>query len=242
VSCGDSRPVPTERSTRCANAAFAWECEARRACIRPPPRAVHLTARTLQTGSRSQAFVPIKYANRFFARPTQRDTECLPDWCAAAPGSRAIISRVACHRSEFELFTPRHAIDFRQISHELGVRYILHGSARRADNRIRGRGQIDRPTTLAHVWTGHYHCDLTETSVVRHEITRAVSAAIAPAVILFGPVSLRLDGQNICLRSLKARAALAYIALTESFSETRHRLIRLFWSDASEEQAGMRFM
>ena len=36
MCCGNSRPIPTEGSARYANAAFAWDCEARGACIRPP--------------------------------------------------------------------------------------------------------------------------------------------------------------------------------------------------------------
>src|SRR5262245_11619627 len=50
---------------------------------------------------------------------------------------------------------------------------------------------------------------------------------------LFGSVSLRLNGQNVPLRSLKARAILGYIALGESFGATRERLVGVLWSAVS---------
>src|SRR5262245_18507705 len=59
---------------------------------------------------------------------------------------------------------------------------------------------------------------------------------------LFGSVSLRLNGQNVPLRSLKARAILGYIALGESFGATRERLVGVLWSAVSSDRAraGMR--
>jgi class 3 adenylate cyclase/DNA-binding SARP family transcriptional activator len=54
---------------------------------------------------------------------------------------------------------------------------------------------------------------------------------------LFGVVSLRTGGQDIPLKSLKSRAMLGYVALNQSFRETRERLVGLLWSESSEAQA-----
>ena len=54
---------------------------------------------------------------------------------------------------------------------------------------------------------------------------------------LFGPVSLRSDGREIRIKSLKLRAILGYIALSESLLETRERLVGLLWSESEEGHA-----
>jgi DNA-binding SARP family transcriptional activator/TolB-like protein len=54
---------------------------------------------------------------------------------------------------------------------------------------------------------------------------------------LFGPVSLRTDGREIRVKSLKLRAMLGYVALTDSCKETRERLVGLLWSESGEAQA-----
>lgn len=54
---------------------------------------------------------------------------------------------------------------------------------------------------------------------------------------LFGPVSLRCDGREIRIKSLKLQAILGYIALSESMLETRERLVGLLWSESGEAQA-----
>ena len=58
-----------------------------------------------------------------------------------------------------------------------------------------------------------------------------------PKLRLLGPVSLQAGKQDVPLRSLKARAALAYVALGESRLETRERLVGLLWSGSSEVRA-----
>ncbi len=58
-----------------------------------------------------------------------------------------------------------------------------------------------------------------------------------PKLHLLGPVSLRAGKQDVPLRNLKTRAALAYVALGESRLETRERLVGLLWSGSSEGRA-----
>src|SRR5262245_20902965 len=75
------------------------------------------------------------------------------------------------------------AVDVRLVSRELGVRYVLEGSVRRAGNRIRVTGQLIDATTGAHVWASRYDRDLADIFAVQDEITAAIAAAIRPAII-----------------------------------------------------------
>jgi DNA-binding SARP family transcriptional activator len=54
---------------------------------------------------------------------------------------------------------------------------------------------------------------------------------------LFGPASFTVGGQELRFKSLKLRAALGYIALSESQTETRERLVGLLWSESGEDHA-----
>jgi DNA-binding SARP family transcriptional activator/TolB-like protein len=54
---------------------------------------------------------------------------------------------------------------------------------------------------------------------------------------LFGPFSLRHDGHEIRIKSLKLRAILGYLAVSEQLLETRERLVGLLWSESAESQA-----
>jgi adenylate cyclase len=75
------------------------------------------------------------------------------------------------------------AIDVRTVSRELGVRYVLEGSVRRAGNRIRVTAQLIDATTGSHVWASRYDRDLADIFAVQDEITAAIATAIAPAIV-----------------------------------------------------------
>jgi DNA-binding SARP family transcriptional activator/TolB-like protein len=54
---------------------------------------------------------------------------------------------------------------------------------------------------------------------------------------LFGPASFAVGGRELRFKSLKLRAVLGYIALNESLTETRERLVGLLWSESGEDHA-----
>jgi adenylate cyclase len=74
------------------------------------------------------------------------------------------------------------AVDVKQIGRELGVRYVLEGSLRKAGNRIRVTAQLVEAETGKHVWAERYDRDLADIFAVQDEITEAVTTAIAPAI------------------------------------------------------------
>ena len=74
------------------------------------------------------------------------------------------------------------ALDLRQVGRELGVRYVLDGSVRRAGDRLRITARLNDATTGASVWSERYERDTADMFAVQDEITAAVTAAIRPAV------------------------------------------------------------
>lgn len=72
------------------------------------------------------------------------------------------------------------AIDIRQIGHELGVRYVLEGSVRKAADRLRITAQLIEAATGAHLWAERYDRPLVDTFAVQDEITGSVIGAIEP--------------------------------------------------------------
>ena len=73
-------------------------------------------------------------------------------------------------------------VDIKQIGRELGVRFVLEGSVRKAATRVRITGQLIEAATGIHLWAERYDRDLTDIFAVQDEITQSVAAAIEPAM------------------------------------------------------------
>ena len=74
------------------------------------------------------------------------------------------------------------SVDVKQIGRELGVRYILEGSVRRASNRLRVTGQVVEGETGRHVWAQRYDRTLDDIFALQDELTTSVVAAIEPSL------------------------------------------------------------
>ncbi|MGC1891150.1 MAG: adenylate/guanylate cyclase domain-containing protein [Stellaceae bacterium] len=70
----------------------------------------------------------------------------------------------------------------KDIGRELGVRYILEGSVRKAGNRVRVTAQLVEAATGGHLWAERYDRELADIFAVQDEITECVRASIQPAV------------------------------------------------------------
>jgi TolB-like protein/Tfp pilus assembly protein PilF len=78
-------------------------------------------------------------------------------------------------------FTYRNrAMDVRQIGRELGVRYILEGSVRKAANRVRITGQLLDVATGAHLWAERFDGTLEEVFDLQDQVATKVVGALAP--------------------------------------------------------------
>jgi adenylate cyclase len=74
------------------------------------------------------------------------------------------------------------AVDVKQVGRELGVRYVLEGSVRKAPNRLRITGQLVDTATGAHLWADRFDGGLDDIFALQDEVTASVVGAIAPAV------------------------------------------------------------
>lgn len=72
------------------------------------------------------------------------------------------------------------AVDVREAGRELGARYVLEGSVRKAGNQVRITAQLLDSTTGHHVWAERYDRELADTFAVQDETTEQVVAAIEP--------------------------------------------------------------
>jgi TolB-like protein len=72
------------------------------------------------------------------------------------------------------------AVDVKQVGRELGVRYVLEGSVRRAANRVRITGQLIDASTGAHLWADCFEGNLEDIFSLQDQITMSVVGAIAP--------------------------------------------------------------
>jgi len=65
------------------------------------------------------------------------------------------------------------------VSKELGVRYVLEGGVRKADNRLRITAQLVDATTGYHLWTERYDRSLKDIFALQDEVVQNIVAALA---------------------------------------------------------------
>ena len=71
-------------------------------------------------------------------------------------------------------------LEIKQVAEDLGVRYVLEGSVRKAGNKVRITAQlIDAPTGY-HVWAERYDRDLEDIFAVQDEITHSIVRSVGP--------------------------------------------------------------
>jgi adenylate cyclase len=121
------------------------------------------------------------------------------------------------------------AIDVRTVAKELGVRYVLEGSIRRAGNRIRLTGQLVDALSGAHVWAERYDRVLADVFAMQEELTRSIVTAIAPQIEAAEMAKIRrarpgsLTAYEIALHAY----AEAWLAYGDDNREARNRAIEL---------------
>jgi adenylate cyclase len=70
------------------------------------------------------------------------------------------------------------AADIRAVARELGVRFVLEGSIRRAGKRVRITAQLDDAETGRQLWAERFDRDLEDVFAVQDEVTRRIIAAL----------------------------------------------------------------
>jgi TolB-like protein/class 3 adenylate cyclase len=70
-------------------------------------------------------------------------------------------------------------VKVQQVAEELGVRYVLEGSVRRAGNTVRINAQLIDATTGGHVWAERYDGTLADVFALQDQVTRRIVTALA---------------------------------------------------------------
>jgi TolB-like protein len=73
-------------------------------------------------------------------------------------------------------------VDIKQVGRELGVRYVLEGSIRKAANRVRITGQLVESETGNHLWADRFDGALEDVFTLQDVVTEKVIAQLAPSV------------------------------------------------------------
>jgi TolB-like protein len=203
-------------------------------CVRDIRRALHDDAQTIvrtvpgrgyvftakvtaiagRPGSRLTADVPLPLPDMpslvvlpFKNMSSDAEQDCFADGMVEdiTTGLSRIRSLFVISRSSAFTYKDR-AVDVRQISRELGVRYILEGSVRKAGPRVRITGQLIDAIAGTHVWADRYDRDLRDIFAVQDEITASVAGAIEPALAdAEQQRSAKAAEKPRCLGSLPAR-------------------------------------
>ena len=102
------------------------------------------------------------------------------------------------------------AVDIRQVGRELGARYVLEGSVRRAGETLRITGQLIDASTGIHLWAERYDGSIDDVFDLQDRITARVVGATMPPLMAAEIVRSRakrpenLDAYDLYLRTLAA--------------------------------------
>ncbi len=77
------------------------------------------------------------------------------------------------------------AVDVRQIAEELGARYVVEGSIRKAGNRVRITAQLIDATSGNHIWAERYDRHLEDIFAVQDEIVETIAGRLGPEIDTF---------------------------------------------------------
>jgi adenylate cyclase len=74
------------------------------------------------------------------------------------------------------------AVDVKQVGRELGVRYVLEGSVRRAGSRVRITAQLIEALSDTHLWADRFDGSLEDVFELQDQVAIAVAGIIEPTL------------------------------------------------------------
>ena len=104
-------------------------------------------------------------------------------------------------------------VKVQQVAEELGVRYVLEGSVRRAGEQVRINAQLVDATTGGHLWAERYDGSVADVFALQDEVTRNIVSALA--------ISLT-DDENTRAGRKETSSPDAYDAFLEGWARYRH--------------------
>ena len=97
-------------------------------------------------------------------------------------------------------------VKVQQVSEELGVRYVLEGSVRKADNRLRITAQLIDAITGHHLWSESYDRGLEDIFAIQDEITIKILTAMQVQLT---------EGERVRVRDRNIKNLQAYLKMLE---------------------------
>jgi adenylate cyclase len=117
------------------------------------------------------------------------------------------------------------AVDVKRVSQELGVRYVVEGSVRKAGDRIRITAQLIDATSGHHVWAERYDRRLDDIFALQDEITQAIVEGIEPSIRGYEPErAIQRDPQNLDAWDLAQRGLWHAQRMTREDNEQARQL------------------
>jgi adenylate cyclase len=114
------------------------------------------------------------------------------------------------------------AVDVKQVGRELGVRYVLEGSVRKAAGRVRITAQLIDATTGAHLWADRFDGSLEDVFELQDQVAISVAGVIEPALQAAetarsaGRPTSDLGAYDLYLRALPMFARISKEGLSEA--------------------------
>ena len=115
------------------------------------------------------------------------------------------------------------AVDVRQVARELGVRYVLEGSIRKAGTRVRIVGQLIDAVGGHHVWADRFEGEISDIFELQDKVTERVVGSVEPTIRLEEIRQARAKPTSyITAYDLYLRALPCFYSMTrEGFAEVR---------------------
>jgi adenylate cyclase len=113
-------------------------------------------------------------------------------------------------------------VDVKQVGRDLGVRYVLEGSVRKAGNRIRVTGQLIDAESGVHIWADRFDRDLNDIFAVQDELTQEIIAALkiklsaTEKALIVGSGTTNVDAHDLFLKGRE----LLFVNKRETFDQT----------------------
>ena len=120
--------------------------------------------------------------------------------------------------------------DIRQVGRELGVRYVLEGSVRKAGNRVRITGQLIDAADGTHIWADRFDGELDDIFDLQDRVTSSVIGGIFPTLDAVEMERARrktgnLQAYDLYMRSLAATYRFTCESLTEALVHAREAVV-----------------
>ena len=118
-------------------------------------------------------------------------------------------------------------VDVKKISRELGVRYVLEGSVRKAGNRVRVTAQLIDGIRGNHVWAEKYDCDMHDIFEVQDHITQHVVSALLTQIHMYvHELPERKERYDIVTWDVLARSWKLFYQLTDESLIAAEKILR----------------